>query len=179
MDNRSITGLLDAGLEKWAAVTGIDTSPPPPSPPPSSTHFYDHVMRTRRVGAHKGAVAAEAADHGVPLDLAMGIIDVESGGDPNYQGAPTRHGRPVGLYALMPHHFLPGEDPHDAATNARAAMRLLAHHHRATGDWSQAAVRMAYGDNPDLKDALGLSGRDYGKRVEAARAAYATPYGAT
>jgi soluble lytic murein transglycosylase-like protein len=175
MDRDRIEGILSKGLDMWARNTGLEQVKPEP-PPQQGSPFAEQFLKQTAVTGHKDKVSQYAKQYGVPEDVALGVVEMESKGNPGYQGPDTKHGAASGLMGLMPHMFLPGENPMDPDTNLNVGMRALAHHYARTGDWDKAAARLAYGDNLNTKDASGTDGWTYAKKLNQARSAYANPY---
>ncbi len=116
-----------------------------------------------------------AAGYGVPVDVALGVMEIESGGNP---GAVSPAGA-QGLMQVMPFHFQPGEDPLDPETNVSRGLQILANAYRRFGNWDSAAAAYfgavdAMGRPTGGRDATGTSGVDYVTKFRAARGRYLT-----
>jgi hypothetical protein len=63
-----------------------------------------------------------SVEYSLPVDLIAVVMQIESCGDPM---AVSSAGA-LGLFQVMPHHFLPDEDPFDVETNAARGLSYLA-----------------------------------------------------
>ena len=121
-------------------------------------------------------VAPLAQQYGVPMDVALGIMDIESGGNPNAVSAAGAKG----LMQVMPANFAAGEDGMDPVTNISRGLKMLADRYARFGNWDSAVASYfgAIGTDgkPSMaKDINGQSGVGYVRAFNNARTKYATP----
>jgi len=95
-----------------------------------------------------------AQKYNVPYDVAMGMLAVESGGDPSAKSKKDA----LGIFQIMPKtgeiykmkidkDFPENDDRSDIAKNADAAMHIISDYHKTFGAWSLALV--AYNEGPN------------------------------
>lgn len=68
-----------------------------------------------------GLAAKVSAETGVPVEMLLALMDIESDGNPKARSVAGA----MGLMQVMPFNFQPGEDPWDPETNIRAGARVL------------------------------------------------------
>lgn len=134
-----------------------------PSGPPSSG-----VMRWSE------PVQAASRKYNVPPEVIMGIMDIESGGNPearSSQGA-------MSLMQVMPFHYGEGENGMDPLTSIDRGTKILADNYRKYGDWDRAAAAYfgAIDDQGNITDATDATGTNGSKYVTLFRGA-ASKYG--
>ena len=118
-----------------------------------------------------------APNYGVPIDIGMAVLDIESSGNPN---AKSEAGA-LGLMQVMPGHFQPGENPLDPTTNVSRGLEILAHNFSIFGNWDSAAAAYfgavdAQGRPTTEADVNGVTGIEYAQRFRNARTRYAPPW---
>ncbi|MDO8671236.1 MAG: transglycosylase SLT domain-containing protein [Dehalococcoidia bacterium] len=162
---------------------------PPTTPAKSTTLPATKVTQSgtpsKTVQEWAPTVAPLAAQYGVPMDVALGIMDIESGGNPeaksamNYAGGKAI-GQASGLMQIMPGNFAPGEDPMDPVTNISRGLKMLADRFKTYGNWESAAASYFGAIGKDGKpssaaDVNGVTGVAYVQRFSNARSKYASP----
>ena len=127
-----------------------------------------------------------AQRYGVPLDVVLGIMDIESSGIPdrdspmNYDKNGNPIGKARGLMQIMPFHFdnagIPENMWNDPATNIGFGTMLLAQAYKQYGNWDQAMLAYFTGTGDvealNSKDATGTTGKQYIQKAQAARGKY-------
>jgi soluble lytic murein transglycosylase-like protein len=131
--SRGLAGDGIAGPETWRKLLGQAGGPTPTTPSAPSPR-----STTARVLAHRDAIQAASAKHGVPAALIAAIIEAESGGRAAIIGrsGPTRD---VGLMQINPKahpkYFRNNPDPTDPFRNVDYGTSLLRDNLRAfSGD---------------------------------------------
>ena len=110
-----------------------------------------------------GSLVDEASrTYGVPREIIMGIMDIESGGNPQALSAAGA----MGLMQVMPFHYGEGENGMDPRTSVMRGAKILADNYRRWGDWDRAAAAYfgAIDENgriTDATDATGTTGSRY------------------
>lgn len=108
-----------AELEAAAASAQPQSSP---SPGPRSTVDQASVAQVNpKVAQWADLATAVASESGVPVEVILAIIDIESDGDPRA----TSPAGAMGLMQVMPFHWKPGEDPYDPEQNVRKGAQVL------------------------------------------------------
>ncbi len=118
--------------------------------------------------------------YGVPDDVILGIMDIESGGNPEAQGAQTKWGKAQGLMQIMPFHWEPGTPENvmrNPAENIKKGIEILAKNYQIYGNWQSAAAAYfgavdANGNPTTETDANGVNGIQYVQKFENARGKY-------
>lgn len=159
-----------AGQQPPAAGTGQTGSgmTAAPSFGPASGPPGEGVLRWRE------PVMAASATYGVPPEVIMGIMDIESGGNPDAvspQGA-------MSLMQVMPFHYGAGENGMDPLVSIDRGAKILADNYRRYGDWDKAAAAYfgaidANGNITDASDATGTTGNRYVTLFRGAASKYA------
>jgi len=121
-------------------------------------------------------VAPLAQQYGVPMDVALGIMDIESGGNPKAVSAAGAKG----LMQVMPMNFAPGEDGMDPVTNITRGLKMLADRFKRFGSWEKAAASYfgaadSQGNPTTAADVNGQTGVGYVRAFQNARGKYASP----
>lgn len=137
----------------------------PPVGPPS-----DGVLRW------SSDVDEASRQYGVPREIILGIMDIESGGNPEAVSAAGA----MGLMQVMPFHYAQGENGMDPRTSILRGTKILADNYRRWGDWDRAAA--AYfgaiddkGNITDATDVTGTSGSKYVQLFRGAASKYSAP----
>ena len=136
-------------------------------------------------GAGKWKALAEslAPEYNVPVDVVLGIIEIESGGDPGAIGKHTGDGQAQGLMQVMPFHWpdgTPEQVMRDPVRNMQKGIGILKNNYAVFGDWDRAVAAYFGAIDPDTgqitawKDANGVDGFEYVRRFNAARGNYAS-----
>jgi len=117
--------------------------------------------------------AKYARMYGVPLSVVLGIMDIESGGNPS---ARSKAGA-MGLMQVMPSNFSRGENGMDPETNIRKGVEMLASRYKTYGNWDSAAASYfgavnKEGNPTTAKDVNGVSGVDYVRQFKLASSRY-------
>lgn len=147
----SVAG-ADSGSASWGA----------PSGPPS-----EGVQRWSSI------VDEAVRQYGVPREIIMGIMDIESGGNPDAVSAAGA----MGLMQVMPFHYGQGENGMDPRTSILRGAKILADNYRRWGDWDRAAAAYfgAIDENgriTDATDATGTTGSNYVRLFRGATSKY-------
>jgi hypothetical protein len=146
------------------------------------------------IGAGKGVrtVSGEAVRRYAALILAgarmaqvrpsvvAGLIDVESGGNPDATSADNGPGlgHALGLMQVLEGHFAPGQDGHDPATNIAVGCQVLRAKLDTFGGRLESGLAAYFGavdaaGNPtDGKDLTGTTGKEYVAEVLGAAASF-------
>jgi hypothetical protein len=120
------------------------------------------------------ALVTEAAQaYNLPESTIKGLMEIESGGDPNAVSSANAQG----LMQVMPFHFGPGENPRDPRTNIMKGAKVYADALARFGDPDKAAA--AYfgaidgaGNITHATDGSSVDGFEYVRRWRAAAAKY-------
>ncbi len=106
-------GMLAGAPESFTTVVAAE--PPADSPAAISPVF------TPQVQYWSSSILRWSAQSGIDPNLLAVVMQIESCGDP---GAESRAGA-LGLFQVMPYHFLPGDDPFAPDTNATRGLAYL------------------------------------------------------
>lgn len=134
-------------------------------------------MAQDAVRLFSASIIAHARAHQLAPSLVAGIIDVESGGDPNATSPDNGPGlgHALGLMQVLEGAFGPGQDGHDPETNLEAGCAMLQQKIAAFGGRTESGVAAYFGavdaaGNPtDATDLTGTSGKRYVAEVLAAQ----------
>lgn len=125
-------------------------------------------------------IQTHAAAEGLRPSVVAGLIDVESGGDPDATSPDNGPGlgHALGLMQVLEGHFASGENGHDPETNLRVGCRILGQKldafsgRLASGLAAYFGAVDANGNPTDGTDLTGTSGKRYVALVTGAAAQY-------
>ena len=117
--------------------------------------YFGHVLKDRDYRQELLSVVMEAADkYGVPHAVALGMLAVESGGNPLARSKKDA----IGIFQIITDtakiykmnvdkDFPENDDRSDIVKNADTAMRILSDYYKILGQWSLALVAFNGGPN--------------------------------
>ncbi|HEX5417742.1 MAG TPA: lytic transglycosylase domain-containing protein [Chloroflexota bacterium] len=128
-----------------------------------------HTMSIDQVMRYKGPIIAAATARGLKPSIVAGLIDVESGGNPDATSPDNGPGlgHALGLMQVLEGEFTPTQNGHDVETNLAVGCRVLRAKIDAFGGRLESGLAAYFGavdqdGNPtDATDLTGTSGKKY------------------
>ena len=172
------------GRDKRVPAPAIGEPAPSPAPTAPATPGAPSVPSGSGVKRWIPLVSKYTVQYGVPIDVALGILDIESGGNPeakspmNYNAKTGAElGTANGLMQVLGGSFDPDQ-------NVATGVKMLADGFKRFGSWDLAAaayfgaIKQDDAGNwavADWKDVGGMNGPEYVRRFNEARSRYAPP----
>jgi|GEM_PF-2846807 len=140
----------------------------------------ERAVSVEQVMTYRDLIVTNARSNGLKPSIVAGLIDVESGGNPDATSADNGPGlgHALGLMQVLEGEFSAGEDGHDPSTNLSVGCALLRAKLARYGGRLESGLAAYFGavdsaGNPtDATDLTGTSGKKYVALVEASAARF-------
>jgi hypothetical protein len=161
IDSTITTGDQSPALRPGESVGSVSFGPPSGPPAEGVLRWSSDVDEASRA-------------YGVPREVILGIMEIESGGNPDARSSQGA----MGLMQVMPFHYGQGENGMDPKTSIHRGAKILADNYKRYGDWDRAAAAYfgAIDENGNITDASDATGTVGSKYVQLFRGA-ASKYG--